>query len=343
MTASQLDIARIEQAAERIAPLAVRTPLLRSAALDDLVGARVLIKAEGLQRTGSFKFRGALNRILMLSRAERQSGVLAWSSGNHGLAVSEVGRLLGIHTTIVMPSDAPALKIARARDAGARVVLYDRAGQNREQIGMRLADQTGAVIVPPFDDYSVMCGQGTVGMEIVEQSPADLDAVLVPTSGGGLASGVATAVRSAYPQATIYTVEPAGFDDMARSLAVGRPQFNQPGNTSICDSLQAPQPGELTLPILQGYQAMGIAVSDQQVRAAVRYAFSELKLVIEPGAATTLAAVLAAGKDVRGVNRASLSPAEFSDEDWQLQGRTVAIVLSGANIDPALFADILTG
>lgn len=326
MHVTSLTIDDVRAAAERIAPHIVRTPLLHSHALDDLVGGRVLIKPECLQRSGSFKIRGALNRILQLDDEERMRGIVAWSSGNHALAVATVSGLLGVRATIVMPADAPPPKIDGARAAGAEVVTYDRVKESREEIGGAIARERAAVIVRPFDDPAIMAGQGTVGLELVEQA-AELglvpDAVAVAASGGGLASGVATAVHAASSTTDVHVVEPAGFDDITRSLQLGERVANQPGASTICDALQAPSPGELTFPVLRENRVTGVVVDDDEVRRAMRVAFGTLKLVVEPGGATPLAAVLA--------------------RMIELRNRTTVIVLSGGNVDPNLFADVVSG
>lgn len=319
-------MADVRAAAARIAPHAVRTPLLESAALNDLVGGRVLLKAECLQVTGSFKLRGALNTMLQLDPDERARGVVAWSSGNHALAVSRVAGLLGVHATIVMPADAPRPKLDGVRANGATLRLYDRLGESREEVGTAIAQQSGAAIVRPYDDPRVVAGQGTLGLELVQQAEeraVALDAVLCPASGGGLSAGIATAVHAEIPGTAVHTVEPAGFDDVARSLAAGRPVRNAPGGSTLCDALQAPTPGEVTFPVLQEHGVTGLVVDDDEVRAAMRTAFGVLRLVVEPGGAAALAAVLAGRVEVAG--------------------RVTAVVLSGGNVDPDLYARVITG
>ncbi len=316
-----ISIDDVRAAAARIEGHVVRTPLLRSHALDELVGGRVLVKPESLQRGGSFKIRGAFNAILQLVDEDPGREVVAWSSGNHALAVATVAKALGVRATIVMPADAPPPKLDGARAAGAEVVTYDRVTESREEIGSRIAAERGAAIVPPFDDPAIMAGQGSVGLELMEQA-AEVgsvpDVVLVAASGGGLTSGVATAVRAAARSVGVFAVEPAGFEDLGRSLAAGERVVNEPGATTICDALQAPTPGELTFPVLRDLGVRGLAVSDEEVRQAMRVAFGTLRLVVEPGGATPLAAVLSGKLDVAD--------------------RTVAVVLSGGNVDPALFA-----
>ncbi|MCA1326744.1 threonine/serine dehydratase [Herbaspirillum sp. alder98] len=314
----------IAAAAKRIAPYASNTPLLESPAINALTGARVLFKAEVLQQAGSFKFRGACNRLLQLSAAQKAAGVVAFSSGNHALAISTVARMLDIAATILMPSDAPRTKIEGARRNGATVRLYDRKTEDREAIGAEIAGASGAVIVPPYDDPFIMTGQATVGLETVEAARAGgvtLDAVLAACSGGGLVAGVASAVRALSPATRVYAVEPAEFNELQRSLASGQPEKNPPDARSICDALQVASPGKLTFPVNRALLAGSLSVTDDEVRHAMRVAFEHLKLVVEPGGAVGLAAVLA-GK-------------------FDLAGKTIAVVLSGGNVDADMFAGVI--
>jgi threonine dehydratase len=318
--------ADVEDAARVLKGVAVRTPLLNNETLDARLGARVFLKAETLQRTGSFKFRGAYNRIARIPERERRKGVVAFSSGNHAQGVACAAKLLGMPAVIVMPADAPQAKIARTKGHGAEVVLYDREKEDRAAIGRRIAEERGATLVPPFDDPFVMAGQGTAGREICEDLAAlglAPDFVLMPASGGGLAAGIALAVKDRHPNARILTVEPAGFDEHAHSFRSGKREHNAKATGSICDALLAPSPGELTFPITMKLIGEGIAATDGEVKEAMRFAFSELKLVVEPGGAVALAALLAGRLDVRG--------------------KTVAAVLSGGNVDSRLFAEILAG
>tara|TARA_R110000824_G_scaffold397334_2_gene600025 strand:+ start:15064 stop:16038 length:975 start_codon:yes stop_codon:yes gene_type:complete len=320
------DIADIRQAASRLAGVAVRTPLLQFPTLDARIDGRVLIKPEVLQRTGSFKFRGAWNRLSQLSMAERRAGVVAWSSGNHAQGVAAAARILDIPALIVMPKDAPRLKIERTEGLGAKVIFYDRINEDREAIGRRIAADRGAVIVPPYDDPDIVAGQGTVGLEIAEDAGrlgVALDAVLVPAGGGGLAAGTALALGAAMSDAKVWCVEPQGFDDHARSLAAGQRLGNEVGRQSFCDALLAPMPGEFTFAINAARLAGGVAVSDAEVAAAMRFAFEELKLVVEPGGAVALAAVLAGRFDAAG--------------------KSVVLILSGGNADPAPFCRTIAG
>ncbi|MFD2261913.1 threonine/serine dehydratase [Lacibacterium aquatile] len=313
-----ISIDDIEAAARRITGEAVRTPLLRFPALDELTGGRILIKPEMLQRTGSFKFRGAYNALSSLSDNEKKAGVVAWSSGNHAQGVALAGRLLGIPTVIVMPADAPQPKIAATRSYGAEVVTYDRWSEDREAIGRKIAaDRGGAAIIPPFDDVRIIAGQGTVGLEIAADAKAmglALDEVVVNVSGGGLIAGVATGVQASMPSTKVFAAEPEGFDDHARSLRAGERLKNPSGASSICDALLSPVPGEITFTINSRRLAGGYVVSDEEVLQAMAYAFRTMKLVVEPGGAVSLAALLS-GK-------------------ISAKGRTIALVLSGGNVDP---------
>jgi threonine dehydratase len=314
--------ADIEAAAERLRGVAAPTPLLEADALNERAGGRVLLKPECLQRTGSFKFRGAYNAISRIDAA----AVVAYSSGNHAQGVAAAARLLGKRATIVMPADAPAIKVESTRAHGAEIRLYDRATESREEIGAALAARTGAALIKPYDDPRIIAGQGTVGLELAEQAKAwglELDVALAPCGGGGLIAGCALALSAAFPGIALHAVEPAGLDDTARSLEAGARRANAPGATSICDALLIPTPGELTFAINRRLLAGGLAVTDDEVRSAIAFAFRHLKLVVEPGGAVALAAVLS-GK-------------------LPLARRVTAVVLSGGNVDPALFAAAITG
>lgn len=314
----------IRLAAGRLAGHAVRTPLLSVPDLDARTGGRVFLKAEPLQRTGSFKFRGAFNRISQLVPAQTPGGVVAFSSGNHGQAVASSARQFGLPATVVMPADAPAIKIELTKAHGARVILYDRWKEDRGAIAAGIMRESGAVLVPPYEDRDIIAGQGTIGLEIVEDlavlglSP---DVVLSCCGGGGLVAGIATAVSEAVPGARVYAVEPEAFDDTARSLASGERQSNAPGGETICDAIVTQTPGEMTFAINRRLLAGGLTVSDAEVRAAIVYASRHLKLIVEPGGAVALAAILAGRID--------------------LAGRTAVAVLSGGNIDTVLLGDIL--
>ena len=312
-------------AARRLSGQAVRTPLLRCAALDALTGGRILLKAENLQIGGAFKFRGAYNRLVQLDAREREAGVVAWSSGNHAQGIAAAGTRLGVRTTVIMPADAPAIKVENTKRLGAEIVLYDRQTQSREAIGHRMSIERGATLVPSYDDPHIIAGQGTVGLEIVEQSTALVgsapDAALVPCGGGGLVAGCAWAIGAASSSTRVYSVEPTGYDDTARSLTAGTRVEVQAGARTICDALLAPTPGELTFPINSRLLAGGFAVTDPMVLAACAFAWRELKLVVEPGGAVALAAAL------HGV--------------FDCSNKTVAIVLSGGNVDPDVYRRVL--
>lgn len=321
-----ISIDDIHQAAERLKGHAVRTPMLEFEALNARVGKRVLVKFEGVQRTGSFKFRGAYNRLSALDPVDRAKGVVAWSSGNHAQGVAAAAKLLGMPATIVMPSDAPAIKLNNTKGFGAEVVTYDRYTESREEIATSIAKDRGAVIVPSYNDPFIIAGQGTVGLEMVEQAAeagAQIGAVLACCGGGGLSSGIATAVKASIPKAAVYSVEPVGFDSMARSLTSAEPAGNDPDARSICDALQSPYPGEMTLEINRDLLAGGLAVSDDEVKDAMRFAFTQMKLVTEPGGAAALTAALS-GK-----------VPEFDGD--------LVLVISGANVDPELFCAVLSG
>lgn len=313
-------------AAGRLAGVARRTPLLAGTPLDALAGARVLVKAECLQVTGSFKIRGAWNRLVQLSPAERAAGVVAFSSGNHAQGVAEAARRLGIRAAIVMPADAPRAKLDNTRALGAEVITYDRVRESREEIAARLAAERGATLVPSYDDPHIIAGQGTVGLEIMEQAAETglvPDDVVICCSGGGLAAGSALAIRAHSRATRVWVAEPAAFDDTRRSLAAGERVANAPGGASICDALLAPTPGRLTFPLMRDLVAGGLAVTDEEVRTAMVAAFGHLRLVVEPGGAVALAALLAGRLACRG--------------------RTVAVVLSGGNVDAGLYREVLAG
>ncbi|HEY8004459.1 MAG TPA: threonine/serine dehydratase [Phenylobacterium sp.] len=319
--------ADVEAAAARLKGHAVETPLIESPALNARLGLRVLIKPETLQRVGAFKFRGAYNRLVQMTPEQRRHGVVAYSSGNHAQGVALAAQLLGMPCMIVMPSDAPAIKVANTRGYGAEIRLYDRLTENREAISDAVAAERGAVIVPSFDDPHIIAGQGTVGLELARQAQAlgaTLDVAITPIGGGGLMSGVATAVKALSPETAMVGVEPEAFDDTRQSLRAGRRITVKPGIRSLCDAIETPAPGELTFPVLQKVLADVAVVSDAEVAEAMRYAFSTLKLVVEPGGCVGLAALLA-GKIAPG------------------PGRTVGLVLSGGNVDPELFAQVLRG
>lgn len=310
----------VAAAAVRLKGRALATPLLDYPLLGERLGFRLLVKAETLQLTGSFKFRGAANCLLAALEADPQlQAVVAFSSGNHAQGVAAAARMLGLHATIVMPQDAPAMKIANTRRLGAEVVLYDRFGEDREAIARGIAASQGGRIVPPFDDPEVIAGQGTVGAEICAQAAAmDVapDVVIAPCSGGGLIAGIALAVKDRLPQAEIFAAEPDGFDDLRRSLAAGERVRNEGGTASICDALMSPMPGAITFPIHQRLLAGGFAISDDQALDAMNLALRHAKLVLEPGGAVALAAAIA--------------------ERARLKGKNVVVVASGGNADPEM-------
>jgi threonine dehydratase len=312
----------VHRAAERLRGVAIHTPLLRSDRLDELTGGRVLLKPEVLQRTGSFKIRGAYNRLRQLVETDQHAGgVVAFSSGNHAQGVAAAARLLGMKAAIVMPSDAPALKIENTRRLGGEIILYDRWTEDREAICAQVAAERGATVVPSFDDARVIAGQGTVGLEMAADTKSlglVLDAVYVPASGGGLAAGIGLALD---PATALHTVEPSALDDHARSLRAGERVANDPAARSICDALLAPMPGRMTFALNRGRLAGGLTATDDEVLRAMVFGHEVLKLVIEPGGAVALAALLAGRIDAKG--------------------RTVGIVLSGGNVEPALFARCL--
>lgn len=312
--------ADVQAAARRLEGVTIRTPLLENERVNRALGGRLFIKAECLQRTGSFKLRGAYNFLAAMSEADRAKGVVGWSSGNHAQGLAEAARLLGVKATIVMPADAPALKVANTKASGAEVILYDRVKDSREEIGQGIAAKTGATIVPPYDHPWILTGQGTAGIEIAEQAKAlgvTLDAVAAPCSGGGLATGVALGVKGISPTTSVHASEPAGFDDLARSLATGTKQKNDKLSGSICDALLAPTPGDVTFLLAQKVLGPGLVVSDDDALDAMELAFREFKLVVEPGGAVALAAALTGKLPVKG--------------------RAVAVVCSGGNVDHETF------
>jgi threonine dehydratase len=313
-------------AARRLEAHAVRTPLVRSDALDEAAGARVFVKAECLQRTGSFKFRGAYNRISRLSEDELKRGVVAYSSGNHAQGVAAAAKLMRTPAVIVMPSDAPRAKIEGTRALGGEVVAYDRKTQSREEIGARIAEERGLVLVPPFDDFHVIAGQGTVGLEALQQLQ-DLgeaaDVLLAPASGGGLIAGIGLVFSVLSSSTQLYAVEPEAYNDHARSLKAGYPVTVIPPEASLLDALMSPTPGEMTFALNQKQLSGALGVSDAEALEAVALAFRHLKLVLEPSGAAALAAVLAGRLDVAG--------------------KTVLVVGSGGNVDADVYSRAIGG
>ncbi len=315
------DFSDIEAASARLKGEAVETPLLESAGLNALTGGRVLVKAECLQRTGSFKFRGAWN---MISQLEGAGGVVAFSSGNHAQGVAAAARIKGLPAIIVMPADTPDIKQQNTRALGAEIVNYDRATQSREEIAEAIARDKGWVIVPPYEHPHIIAGQGTAGLEMARQAEAcgvSLDAVVVGASGGGLTAGIALAFEALSPATALYCAEPEGFDDYRRSLDAGERQRNATTAGSICDALLSPTPGELTFAINRPRLAGGLVATESQAGHAMRAAFQHLKIVAEPGGAVALAAVLSGGIET--------------------SGRNIGIVVSGGNVDAGLFCRLI--
>ena len=318
-------IADIEAAAKRLDGIVVETPLLQNVELDRIAGGQVLIKPECFQSIGSFKIRGAYNLLSQLTPQQAKRGVVAWSSGNHAQGVALAGKLLGIQTAIVMPEDAPPAKLENTRGLGGEVISYDRYRGDREKIARKIAAERGAELVPSFDHPHIIAGQGTVGLEIAEQSQrlgAAADQVLICCGGGGLTSGSAVALKARLDDVSIYAVEPEGFDDTTRSLRAGRRVSVDPAARSICDALLTESPGKITFEIMQRLVDGGLVVSEEEVKTAMRFAFQNLKIVVEPGGAVALAAVLSGKLDTAG--------------------KTTAIVISGGNVDAELFASIQT-
>jgi threonine dehydratase len=308
----------IVAASQRLGGWLLDTPVLESERLNDLCGLRVLVKAECLQLGGSFKIRGALNRMLSLSYEERQNGVVAFSSGNHAQAVALAAKWLGVRAVVVMPKDAPETKTTRARQLGAEIVFYDRYHDDREKMAGEIVAARGAMLVPPFDHPDVVAGQGTVGLELAaaaRERNIEIKHVYVPCSGGGLVSGCALALRTAYPGCAVHAVEPEGYDDMAQSLSAGTRQFLSPSRQTVCDALQAVAPGMIPFALAKDLLAASVTVDDAEVMRAVAFAATHFKLVAEPSGAAGLAAVLK-------------QPTRSSG--------AIAIVVSGGNVDATL-------
>ncbi len=314
----------IRSAANRLAGHIVHTPLIESVALNELLGGRILLKAESLQKTGSFKFRGALNRICQLSETERHAGVVAFSSGNHAQGVALAASLTQVSSTIVMPEDAPQSKISATRNYGADVILIERDDDLREKFAADLTEERGSVLVRPFDEFDIIAGQGTVGLEVIQQAESMgviPDAVLCPCGGGGLVSGLSIALQDQWPKLSVFAVEPEGFDDTRRSLETGNRERNSVITGSICDALLAPTPGALTFAINKDRLSGSIIVRDTATKRAMAAAFQYLNLVVEPGGAIALGALL--------------------DGQYKVQDKTVVVVLSGGNVDTNVFTGAL--
>lgn len=311
----------VRAAHRRIAARIVRTPVLRADPLDDTVGGEVFAKAECLQGTGSFKLRGAMNHVMSLTDEEKARGVVAYSSGNHAQGVARAAKLAGVAATIVMPADAPLAKRERTARDGAEIILYDRERESRTEIATRLAEERGARLIPPFDHPLTVAGQATAGIELSEDIEGPIDQVVICASGGGLAAGVALGVRAYHPACAIIAVEPEGFDDIGRSLASGKRERNAAKSGSICDALLTPSPGALPFSILQAVGAEAVTVTDDEALKAIGFGLRELKVVLEPGGAVALAAMLT-GKVDGG-------------------GKRTAVILSGGNADPEILKQAL--
>lgn len=311
-------------AAERLQGHVIRTPLLRHPLLDALTGGTVLVKPEPLQRTGSFKLRGATNAALLLAATGNRGGIVTHSSGNHGQACAAAAHALGLKATIAMPADAPAIKVESTRRWGAEIIPFDRHNIDRDALTARLAEERGATVIPPFDHPHVIAGQGTMALELIEDAKAiglTPDALAICTGGGGLIGGSALAAKALIPEAEIWAVEPEGWDDTRQSLVAGHRVAVDGSGSGLCDSLLSKQPGAITFAINQKHLAGGVAVTEAEVFRAMRFAFEHLKVVVEPGGSVALAAVLA-GK-------------------VSAKGRVVGLVMSGGNVDPAVFARAL--
>ena len=314
----------VAEAAKRLSGRIVRTPMLRNPALDQITGGTILIKPETLQRTGSFKLRGATNAALQLTPEQRRAGVVTHSSGNHGQALACAAAAEGMHATIFMPADAPLVKVESTRRWGAEIIRFDRMRDDRAGLASAYAERTGAALIPPFDHPHVIAGQGTLALELAADAKSAglaMDAMLVCTGGGGLIAGCALGLEGVSPGTAVYAVEPEGSDDTVRSLRSGVREGNPPGGSQLCDALLSKMPGELTFAVNQPRLAGGAAVSDAEVLAAIAFAFTHLKLVVEPGGAVCLAALLAGKFDAKG--------------------RVVGAVLSGGNVDPGVFTRAL--
>ncbi|MEG1451350.1 threonine ammonia-lyase [Brevundimonas sp.] len=314
--------AGVLDAARQIASAIVRTPLLEHPALNAAIGGRVLMKAESLQVAGAFKYRGAYNRISRLSPDELSRGIVAYSSGNHAQAAAAAAQFMGTRAVIIMPSDSPKIKVEGVKSLGGEVRFYDRWSESREAIGAEIATERGSIVVPPFDDPFIIEGQGTCALELLDDADGPIDQLLCGASGGGLIAGINLVMAERSPDTAVYVVEPQDFDDTRRSLEAGTPTPHPKGAPSICDALMAPVPGQITFPINQRLSG-ALTVSDAEVCEAMRFAFRHLKLVIEPGGAVSLAALLSGKIDARD--------------------QTTAIIVSGGNVDPQQFADIITG
>jgi len=316
-----VSIDEIRAAASALDGVVIRTPLLENPDVNAMLGGRLLLKAENLQRTGAFKIRGAYRRMLGLTAEERERGAVTYSSGNHALGLARAAQILGSSAVIVMPSDAPAAKMAAVRDMGAEIVAYDRDTQNSADVVARIMAKTGRIEVPPSAHPQVLAGAGTAALELLEDAHGSLDAVLVPCGGGGLTAATATLMTEAAPGAQVFSAEPALFDDTRRSLEVGHRVANPKGRRTICDAIMTPIPGELTFSINRDLLAGGVTATDSEVRRAMRFAYDYFRIVTEPGAVVGLAAIL--------------------NGQVTIADRTIATVITGGNIDCARFAALL--
>lgn len=310
-------------ARDRISGMVHTTPVLTNAALNEAVGALCFFKAECLQETGSFKLRGAMNRLLQIPTDKYSAGVVAFSSGNHAQGVARAAQRLGMPAVIVMPEDAPKVKVEGVRADGAEIRFYDRQAESREDIAAQIATDRGAILVPSFDDPMIIAGQGTCGLEFHEQV-GQLDALSCCAGGGGLITGIALAFEGVSPKTQIWTAEPKGHDDWRRSLIAGQSVPNAPGVRSICDAILTPRPGEMTWALGKRLLYGGLVVSDDQIKEAMRLAFRHLKVALEPGGAAALAAALFALPE-------------------HLRSKKIGVVLTGGNVSPDLFAKVLAG
>lgn len=311
----------VRKAARALKGVVVRTPLLENPDVNDMLGGRLLLKAENMQRTGAFKIRGAYHRMLGLSAAERRRGAVTYSSGNHALGLARAARIMGSSAVIVMPSDAPAAKQAAVRAMGADIINYDRDTQNSADVVAQVIAETGRIEVPPSAHPQILAGAGTAALEVLEDAGGLLDALLVPCGGGGLTAATALVMAEAAPGSQVYAAEPDLFDDTRRSLAAGARLPNPKGRRTICDAIMTPIPGEMTFSINRELLAGGVTATDSDVRDAMRFAFEHFKIVAEPGAVVGLAAIL--------------------NGQVSIAGRTVATFITGGNIDPARFAALL--
>tara|TARA_R110002096_G_scaffold428927_1_gene641181 strand:- start:9419 stop:10402 length:984 start_codon:yes stop_codon:yes gene_type:complete len=312
-------------AADRIAGKAVVTPLLRCEDLSEMLDADIFVKAECLQRVGAFKFRGAYNRLSRLSDEEKKRGVVAYSSGNHAQGVAASAKILGIKAVIVMPEDSPKMKLQNTKNYGAEVITYDRENESREEIADQISEERGCIVVPSFEDFYIISGQGTVALEAANQAEeqgTNFDLFMTPVGGGGLISGCSLALKALSPKTEIYGVEPVGFNDVQRSLESGKIEHNSTSSGSICDAILTIHPEPMTYEIMSKNLSGVLTVSDDEVLVAMKYAWEKLKLVVEPGACVALAAVLRGKIDVKG--------------------KKVCLVLSGGNVDEETFIKALS-